>query len=270
VTAHLLRRGAAGAVAMTLLLATPALAHPFFDPDEVPADSLAQVTLDLAHGCDVDDHGDGDGFGDGAEAPTREVAIEVPEEATFVDPRVPEGWDLQVEGGDGDQEVIVYTAEDGTDEPAPRFDLEVALAGGPGDEVYWRVVQACDDATYRWVGTPDEPAEDPAVGLELTAADEDAPPPEQVGQTDGVTVVDQEDEPMSTDPVDEAPEDEAPADLTDDFEAADDQGMPGWILIVVLLATLVVAGIVLSLKSRDDEPDGANGAGTGTGGAGEP
>jgi uncharacterized protein YcnI len=252
VTVHLLRRGAAGAVGATLLLATPAFAHPFFDPAEVPVDSLATVTLDLAHGCDVDDHDEGDDV-DGAEAPTREVAVEVPDAAVFVEPDDPDGWELSVEGGDGEPEVIVYTAEDGTDVPAPQFDLDVVLTGEPGDEVYWRVVQACDEMTYRWVGTPDEPAEDPAILVTLSEPDEDAPPPDEADEAGAVTGVEQD---VAEEPTEE-PADEAPVTDELDFEAADDEGggMPGWILIVVLVATLVVAGVVLSLKGRDEGDD---------------
>lgn len=252
-TVHLLPRAAAAAVAATLLLATPALAHPFFDPDEVPADSSATVTLDLAHGCDVGDHDEG-GEADGDEAATREVAVEVPDAATFVDPAEPEGWELAVEGGEGEREVLVYTAGDGADEPAPQFDLDVVLAGEDGDEVYWRVVQACDETTHRWVGTADEPAEDPAIRVALTEADEDAPPPDEAEGSGTVTVTgDEEGEPEAPEEPAEAPEDAPPVAGESDPEAADEAGMPGWILIVVLVATLAVAGVVLSLKGAPEQ-----------------
>ena len=260
------RRGALGAVAATLLLAGPAAAHPYFEPNEVPVDSLAQLTLDLAHGCGVEDHEDGHAHGDDAEEPTREVAIEVPDAASWIEPAESDGWDLEVErDDDGEAEVVVYTAQEGTDEPAPRFDLEVVLQGEVGDEVHWRVMQACDDVTYRWVGTEEEPAEDPAVTVTLVDADPAAPPPEpeepeadqdEAADLDEADLDDLLDGEEVDEPADE-PEDLDAQDLVTD--AADDTAMPGWLLIVVLVATLGIAGLVLLLRGRDgDDADASD------------
>lgn len=262
-----IRRGGLAAAAMTLLLVGPAAAHPFFDPEEVPVDSLAELTLDLAHGCGDDQDAD-DGGGEDGE-PTRQVAIEVPDAVTWVDPVDADGWDLEVEGGDGsredDAEVIVYTARAGTDEPAPRFDLEAVHVGEVGDEVHWRIMQACDEATHRWVGTEEEPAADPAVTVTLAEADPAAPPPEEAAQGDPG---DEEptgpaDEPEAEEPAEEpGPDEPAPepdADL-EGGEAGDDGGdalLPGWALVVVLVATLGVAGLVLLLRDRGTGDDGA-------------
>ena len=252
-----IRRGALAAVAATMLLAAPAGAHPFFEPAEVPVDSLAELTLDLAHGCGVDDH-DGHDHGDAAEEqPTREVAVEVPAEVSWVEAQETEGWELELERDeDGEVEVVVYTAEEGTDVPAPAFDLEAVHHGEVGDEIAWRVMQACDDATYRWVGTEDEPAEDPAVTVSLLEADPDAPPPEPEEDAPAEDDPAEDDDPdgLESDPDQIDDEDLGMADEVDEPAAVGDEGgaMPGWVLIVLLVATLGVAGLVLLLRGRGE------------------
>lgn len=265
-----LRRGGLTAAAATLLLAGPAGAHPFLEPDEVPVDSLAEVSLDLAHGCGAEDAG-GHAHDDGVdgEEPTREVAIEVPAAVSWVDPAGADGWDLEVEGGadpagDASGDVIVYTAQEGTDEPAPRFDLAVVHRGEVGDEVHWRVMQACDDATHRWVGTEEEPAADPAITVTLVEADPDAPPPPD--EDDEVV----DDDPLAEEPMDEPDDGAGPDGPVDEREAGDardlvadgdDDGMmAGWLLIVVLLAALGIAGLVLLLRGREDGADQGSGS----------
>ena len=263
-TARPIRRGALVAVLATLLIAGPAAAHPFFDPDEVPVDSIAEVTLDLAHGCGLEDDNGHSHGNDADEEPTREVAVEVPTAVAWIEAEEPDGWELDVErDDDGRAEVLVYLAEEGTDEPAPQFDLELVVRGDEGDELHWRVMQACDEMTYRWVGTEEEPAEDPAVTMTLAAADPDSPPPPEA-EDDGEAPEDEEAEPED-DPAEEAeePQDEIaePADQQDLVAEEDGGAMPGWLLIVVLVATLGVAALVLFARTRDDK-DGEGGTGT--------
>jgi uncharacterized protein YcnI len=256
VTARPIRRGALVAVLATLLVAGPAAAHPFFDPDEVPVDSIAEVTLDLAHGCGLADDNGHAHADDGDEEPTREVAVEVPAAVAWIEPAEADGWELEIErGDDGRAEVLVYTAEEGTDEPAPQFDLELVVRGEEGDELHWRILQACDETTYRWVGTEEEPAEDPAVTMTLAAADPDAPPPPEAEAAVEEPEADEaapEEEPA--DVLDEQVEDEE-ADEEDVVADEDDGGMPGWLLIVVLVATLGIAALVLLVRTRDQDGD---------------
>ena len=188
------------ASALVALVAVPAGAHPAVaDGGEAPADSLATITLDLVHGCTAsDDHG-------GAEHPTTEVALEVPDVMTHVDPLPTDGWDVDTETDDGRVAVVVW-ADDGGAEPAPSFDLDIVVEGEPGEEIYLRVVQSCGELSERWVGTPDDPADDPAVRLVLAEPDPDSPPPES-------------DEPDTDEPARE----ESPGDGSGQQEAADDE-----------------------------------------------
>lgn len=234
-----------------LLLATalPAAAHPFFaDGATVPANSLATVTLNMAHGCGTEASGGGD--------PTLEVAVEIPERFAYVEVDDVDGYEVEVEGDGPVPEVVTWTATDGG-VPAPELAMDVVVEGDEGDEVYVRVFQGCEDFEYRWIGTPDEPADDPAVRLELAAADPDSPPPPveepadedeaEDDAADDAAADDAADEPAD-DPADEADgtdevdvEDADAADeIADDPAAADDGGGATWLWL--LLGALALAG----------------------------
>jgi len=175
------RRGVVAAVLTALLalsVALPAAAHPFLrGGGEVPVDSLATVTLDLAHGCGTEAAGAGQD--------TLEVALEVPDWLRVVTVADHPGYDHDLEVDQGRVAVVTWTAE-AAPEPAPAFDLDVVASGTPGETRHLAVFQGCADAAYRWIGTPDEPADDPAINVRLVAADPDrpAPPPEPVEEPD--------------------------------------------------------------------------------------
>lgn len=273
-----------------LLLAGPASAHPSIEGGEAPVNSLASLTLDLGHGCPADgaDGGHDDGHGDegghshgGEELPTTEVALQVPEGMWIFDVDGVDAYEVSFErDDDGTIEVVVWEATNGA-VPAPRFPIDVVIEADEGDELYLGVFQACDDFIYRWVGTPDEPADDPAIALQLVAADPDAPAPDRA------------DSPLyqGDDPTDDPTEDPADADAADDpshagdatdddtaadEEATDDaaeeeaveatpistpsdpESSPLLWSIVALVAGVVVIGVVLALRRRpvaDGAPD---------------
>lgn len=175
------RRGVAAVVLgalLSLAVALPAAAHPFLrGGGEVPVDSLAAITLDLAHGCGSE--------ASGAGQDTLEVALEAPDWLRVVSVAEHPGYvhDLEVDQG----RVVVVTWEAAAaPEPAPAFDLDVVASGTPGETRHLAVFQGCADAAYRWIGTPDEPADDPAINVRLVAADPDrpAPPPEPIEEPD--------------------------------------------------------------------------------------
>lgn len=162
-------------VGLVLLSTAPASAHPFLrghgegvGVGEVRVDSLATITLDLAHGCGTEAAGEG--------ADTLEVALEVPAWLRIVEIAEHEGYDHEVEVADGRVEVVTWV-EAGGAEPAPTFDLDVVASGEAGETRYLRVFQGCAEQRYRWIGTPEEPADDPAVRVRLIAADPDSPAP---------------------------------------------------------------------------------------------
>ena len=185
------------AIAMLVLMPTTGWAHPFVRGGEAPVDSLAELTLAMAHGCGTEQAGGGD--------PTLEVAMEAPEGVRIVGAEAPAGWSVEFE--DGPPDVVIWTAGEARD-PAPELMFQAVFSGEPGDEVYLKVFQGCEDFSYRWVGTPDEPASDPAIRVRLIEADPSAPPPEP--STD-----------EATEPEDEAERAEDP-ELADEAEPADE------------------------------------------------
>lgn len=267
------RAGLLGAV-MVLLVAGPAAAHPFVEGGgEIPVDSLATITVDLAHGCASEAEGEGDD--------TTDVAVLVPDWMRVVDVPDADGWIVELEtDDDGALEVVSWT-DDGGATPAPTFDLDVVASGTAGESDYLGAYQACDDFEYRWIGTPDEPAEDPAINVNFVEADADNPPPpeeddivneaaaeEEVPEDDVVeeeapedeTVEEEapEDEAFQDEPVEEeAPEDavgideEVDEDVDADEAAADsDEGGLATVWIVLIVVAVIIV-IVFALSSRN-------------------
>jgi uncharacterized protein YcnI len=247
------RRAAVLALAAVLLVAWPADAHPFFRGGEAPVDSLATLTLAMAHGCGSEAAGGGD--------PTTDVSMEVPEWMRVVEVPQEDGYIIDVERDDaGTPTVVTWTAEEPR-EPAPDFDVDVVVSGEPGDERFVRVFQACGDFVYRWVGTPDEPADEPAVRLALVAADPDSPPPPEP-EPQPAPEPDDPAEESADDLVDQPAEDaeqaiDEPADDPIDGEVevdvaaveTDAGGSGGlWVVLVALAVALVGAGVWLARR----------------------
>lgn len=180
--ARLLRRATGVAAVAVVSTASGALAHPFItDGATVRAASLTTMTLEMGHGC-------GDEAGGGSD-PTLEVAMEVPGEVSYIEPLDTDGYEASVEAdADGRPEVVTWTATDGG-VAAPAVPMDLVIDGEEGDELFLKVFQGCEDFEYRWVGTPDDPADNPAVALTLGPPDPEAPPapsPEPPTADDGV------------------------------------------------------------------------------------
>ena len=267
---RVLRRAVLLAAGASLLLAGPASAHPFIQGGEAPVDSLAELTLDLAHGCASETAGEGE--------PTTEVALDVPDWMRVVDVPEPDGWSVTLEPDDVEVQVVTWSNPT-SEVPAPALSFEAVVDGAPGDERFLGVFQACDDLTYRWIGTPDEPADDPAIRLRLTAADPDRPAPPapdpaetdaEATDTDGPDAgTDDADEPADVaDAEDLAPDaDESADDATGDDPTADDAGDEtdaealvdpqaaasegiGTTPIIIAVIVLVLGGLVAVIVTR--------------------
>ncbi len=241
------------AAAIVVLTASAALAHPYVtDGATVPARSLATMTLAMGHGCGDETSGGGD--------PTREIALQVPAEIGLIEPHDTDLYTAAVEtGSDGRVETVVWTAT-GDGVAAPSVTMDVVMDGDEGDELWLKVFQGCDGFEYRWIGTPDEPATDPAVRVTLTAPDPDAPPPppaepDTPGTEDPQTPPSQPTEP---DPDEHEPDTASPpppADVTP--PAADGGGWRPWGAAGLGAGALAVAAIVtFRRRRRTSTPDG--------------
>lgn len=146
------------AAALLTLVALPALGHVSVDPEEVPVDATEKMALRVGHGCDG--------------SPTTRVTVDVPSRVTSLAPRPKPGWELTVTQ-EGD-EVTAVTWEGGSlpDGQMDEFAFTVRLVGEPGEQVYFPVVQECEEGEHAWIQIPadDEGHEDlaePAPGVRL-------------------------------------------------------------------------------------------------------
>jgi uncharacterized protein YcnI len=242
------------AIAGALLVAGPATAHPFVRGGELPVDSLATMTIAMAHGCGTEASAEGD--------PTTDVSLEVPDWLRVVEVPDEDGWAIDLEEGDDGRLQVVTWIADGAEEPAPDFDLEVVATGEVGEERFLSVFQACDEFVYRWVGTPDAPADDPAIRVTLSEPDPSSPPPpepepapedEAGDEAEDEPAPDPESDPATTPDTEEPPEDPTDEPATEPLAAdGQDSGLPGWFLPVTIVVLLGAIGAVLvGRRGRD-------------------
>lgn len=200
------------ALVLLLLVVAPAAAHPGVRGGELPVDSLATMTLATNHGCGTHD--------DAEEAATTSLTLEVPDWLRVVE--VPaDGWELTLERDDRGRTTVVTWEDDDASTVAPDVDLEVVATGAPGETRYLRVLQTCGELVERWIGTPDEPADQPAVRVALGVPDPDAPapPPQDAPAPDDTATADATGD--TTENVADATEEAAPATEEADDLAAD-------------------------------------------------
>lgn len=262
-------------LAVTLLVATPVAAHPFVrGGGEIPVDSSATITLDLAHGCGSEAEGTGQD--------TLEAALEVPSWLRVLAVAEHPAYRHDLEVVEGRIAVVTWSAV-GPAEPAPAFELDVVATGTAGDAGYLAVFQGCAERSHRWIGTPDSPAEDPAINVRLTAANPDRPAPPETPTEQAPDESSSEepgpgepspDGPIDADDADPDPETADP-DAASDGAVTEEDGSPaptgaqgdqatggdgGDGLVsalggIGLLAAAIVAGLVVLARSRRGRRD---------------
>lgn len=255
-----LRRGSVLALVLVLATASAAFAHPSFNPNRLPAGEAVDVVLVIPHGCNPE----GGMPDDGAASPTVVLDLQLAAEITAFEPHDSEGWRIERVS---DGEVVRWTATDGgTTEPI-ELPVTITLEGPVDEELYLAAFQECEEGSFRWIGTPDQEAEFPAVKLTTTAG--------EIGteeMEDGHVGDDQDDhadhseddhaeeeqgggselaQPTGTPPSEGS---DAPDDLGGAEESAEPAGETGlsWVLLVVVLLVLVV-GAVLIRRRRSRE-----------------
>jgi uncharacterized protein YcnI len=180
-------------VAGMVLLAAPASAHVSPDKDEVPADSFNSVTLSVGHGCEG--------------SPTVELDVEIPEGINSVTPQIHPGWTIEKnmedldppiddgEGGEITERVasVTFTPESGNELPdgfRDTFTLGFRTPDTPGEYLFFKTVQTCEEGSHNWIaeytGEGEEP-EEPAPVMLITEAEEegDDAAVDEDGTTDG-------------------------------------------------------------------------------------
>lgn len=154
-TTTTVRRGTtalAFTIAVSVLGAGTAWAHPGLRPSEVTAGEATDLELVTEHDCDPSN---------GEPSPTTLVAIQVPPELAAAEPLPLAGWQTSTEVDDsGRTTVIEWTASDtAPPETPPVLPLRVtADTTQEITEVELVVLQECTVGSYVWGGgDPDEP-----------------------------------------------------------------------------------------------------------------
>lgn len=142
--------------------------HAVINEAEAYAGEFAFVTIRITHGCDAQ--------------PTREVRVKIPAGVTRVSPRYQVGWTAEKrmrkltepyenEVGQTVTETvdeIVWTGGALPDGYYGEFQLRMLMPKTPGETLWFKTIQHCDEGNIRWI-------EVPAPGQSPYELDEPAP-----------------------------------------------------------------------------------------------
>lgn len=155
------RRATVLAAGLALLTATAAAAHPAFDPNQVPGGETIESTLVIPHGCNPD----GGMPEEGAANPTTLFELQLSDAVEVFEPGDVEGWDVSRDG-----DVVTWADAGGATTDPIELPVSFQLVGDAGAEVHLSAYQQCEaGGEFRWIGTPDQEADLPAVALTLTS-----------------------------------------------------------------------------------------------------
>lgn len=226
-----------GLVAVLVLLpATAALAHPAFNPNQLPPGEPVDATLVVPHGCSG---GDGVVPEEGQAVPTTGFDLQQVD-GVRVEPGDVEGWDVATDG-----EAISWTDAGGATTAPIELPVTVTIEqGSPGDSILLSAYQECEDgSSYRWTEGSDET---PPVRLELTAGEVDTAEMD-MGENDHGGTAD-------TSGTSEGPSVEATHGSSEEATAAaaadEDGGVDGATVAAILAIVVAVAAGIVSLVRR--------------------
>ena len=142
------------ALAVALACASAASAHVTVQPADAPADSYAQLTFTVPHGCNG--------------SATRALRIKLPDGILSAKPQMKPGWkveiktrklDAAVAGPHGKSVTEVVDEVDWRGGPLPdnlydTFGLVVRLPDRIGQTLYFPAVQECEQGVERWIEIP--------------------------------------------------------------------------------------------------------------------
>lgn len=240
-----LRRGVATALVLLVLTATAALAHPSFNPNELPAGEAVDAVLVVPHGCNPE----GGMPEEGAASPTILFDLQLTDRVVEFEAHEIEGWSIE---RISDAEVRWTATDGGTTDPI-EFPVTITIDGPVGEQIHLSAFQECEQGAFRWIGTPDDEAEFPAVELTPTESRIGTSTPAGSADEDHADGHDAHDEEEHED--DMAHDDEPSDAVTDDgtaaaeesAEATADEGV-SW--VVVALIIVVLGGAAAYLWSR--------------------
>lgn len=229
------RRALPLAVALTLVTAAAASAHPAFNPNQLPGGEPVETVLVVPHGCSPTG-----GMPDGDDAvPTTLFELQLSDAIVDLEPAEIDGWQVSRDG-----DVVRWEDAGGATTEPIELPLTITLVGDSGEDVYLAAYQACaEGGEFRWIGTPDQEAEWPAAKLTLTSGAVGTATPATTDHS--AHAVDEQDagasehDGMAEEMTDETTEDGVDATATTG-EGAEDAGSPVAIVVLVVAALLTV------------------------------
>ena len=228
--------------ALVLLPATAALAHPAFDPNQVPVGEPVDATLVVPHGCAT---GDAVVPEEGQAVPTTRFDLQQVE-GVRVEPGDVDGWDVSTDG-----EAISWTDAGGATTDPIELPVTVTIEqGSPGDTVLLSAYQECEDgSSYRWTEGSDDT---PAVRLELTAGETGRAEMDMDGMAHGTEGAGSTEASSASDQPTDAPTAEATSSDAATGAAADagTGGIDGATLAAILAILVAVTAGIVSLVRR--------------------
>ena len=144
----------AGAVLLVAGFAAPASAHVTVKPADAAADSYAQLTFTVPHGCNG--------------SATKALRIKLPDGILSAKPQMKPGWQVEIKtrkldaavaGPHGKTVSEVVDEVDWRGGPLPdnlydTFGLVVRLPDKVGQVLYFPAVQECEQGVERWIEIP--------------------------------------------------------------------------------------------------------------------
>lgn len=215
-------------VALTLLPATAAVAHPSFNPNQVPVGEPVEAVLVVPHGCSTADEVMPE---EGQAVPTTRFDLQQVE-GVRIEPGDVDGWDVSTDG-----EALVWTDAGGATTGPIELPVTVTVEeGSPGDTFQLAAYQECEDGqSYRWT----EGSEDtPAVRLEVADGGTGPSEMDAGGMSDG------------TEDAEASGPAEAGTEAAAAAAAADDEGLDGATVAAIMAIVVAVGAGVYSLVRR--------------------
>lgn len=144
----------AGAVLIASALVDPASAHVTVQPADAAADSYAQLTFTVPHGCNG--------------SATKVLRVKLPDGILSAKPQMKPGWQVEIKtrkldaavaGPHGKTVSEVVDEVDWRGGPLPdnlydTFGLVVRLPDKAGQVLYFPAVQECEQGVERWIEIP--------------------------------------------------------------------------------------------------------------------
>ncbi|MGQ3075067.1 MAG: YcnI family copper-binding membrane protein [Ferrovibrionaceae bacterium] len=162
----------AGAVALAVCAATPALAHSTLAEPQAVAGTYFVVSVKVPHGCEG--------------TATQAVRVRIPAGVFGTKPQPKPGWELAVtreklaeplKGPHGETitervSEVTWTGGNLPDQFFDEFRMQVRLPNEPGTTLYWPIVQECEKGVHRWIEIPKpgqslDSLKEPAAPLKL-------------------------------------------------------------------------------------------------------